>query len=118
MNLLKSFVVASVICCMAFIATQAMAKDDDHKWPKISGEIIKVDVPQSSFQIKATNEMLMTFKTTPETEIEIKGKGIIFWDKEQDLSEMKPGQWLKIKYYGNGETKIAKDVTIYQEPRK
>lgn len=121
MKLFKTHVVLTLLFCLIGFASFAHAgkdKDHDRKWPKVAGEITVVDSQAKTFQIQDPNGLIMTFKVTPETEMEVEGKGLRFWDSEAQLSDLKKGQWLKVKYYGSGATKIAKDVKIYPVPER
>ncbi|WP_421903642.1 hypothetical protein [Maridesulfovibrio sp.] len=121
MKFFKTHVVLALLFCLIGFASFANAKDrkdDDHKWPKVSGEVATVNIQARTFQIQDPNGLTMTFKVTPETEMEVEGKGLLFWDSEAQLADLRKGQWLKVKYYGSGETKVAKDVNIYPVPER
>lgn len=86
----------------------------DKEWPKTVGEIVHVDPVDSIFRINDPNGQAMTFKATPKTDIEIEGKGLLAWDKDAALDDLAPGQWVKVKYFGTAEIKIAKEIKMYE----
>lgn len=115
---LTNLIIAVVLCSFLSLASLAFAKDSGHRWPKVSGELISVDIQASTFQIKDVNGLLLTFRVTPATDMEFEDRSLFSWDDDASISELSAGQWLKVKYYGVGETKVAEDVDIYPVPKR
>lgn len=115
---LKNIVLTLVamLCLATGFSTVAAAKGKDKHddWPRTMGEIVQVTPAESTLQIKDPNGQVMTFKVTPRTDIEIEGKGMLSWDQDGVFDDLTPGQWVKVKYFGTAETKVAKDIKIYE----
>ncbi len=91
----------------------AVAKNRESKWPIAMGEVTKVDSTKREIDIKDTDGKLMTFKVTSQTEIEQERERPVKFVWSADFSDLKEGQRVRMKYYGSGDPKIAKDIDIY-----
>ncbi len=94
-------------------ANLALAKKGQSKWPVAMGEITKVDGVKQVVEIKDSDGQPMAFKSTPQTEIETERERPVKFVWPADFSDLKEGQWVRIKYYGSGNPKIARDIDIF-----
>ena len=114
----KSFTARIAIATLAgFIllagSNLALAKKGQSKWPVAMGEITKIDSAKQIVEIKNADGEAMRFRITPQTEMYKERERPIKFVWPADFSDFKEGQWVRIKYYGNADPKIAHDVDIF-----
>ena len=98
---------------LLFGSHAALAKKGQSKWPVAMGEVVKVDSAKQLVEIKDSEGQSMAFKVTPQTEIETERERPVKFVWPADFSDLKEGQWVRIKYYGSGNPKIAHDIDIF-----
>ena len=91
----------------------ALAKKGQSKWPIAMGEITKVDGAKQLVEIKDSDGQTVTFRVTPQTDMETERERPVKFIWPADFSDLKEGQWVRIKYYGSGNPKIARDIDIF-----
>ena len=111
---MKKFILTlAVTLCLALGISSIATAGDDGKLRTI-GEIVTVDSAQQVLTIKDQNGKDMAFKITPETDLEFEDNGMLSWDDDATMKDLKTGQWVKVKYHGTGDIKAAKDIKIYK----
>lgn len=103
---------AAILCLTLGFSSLALAEDGNKR--KTIGEIVQIEEAQQTFEINDQNGKGMVFKVTPDTDMEFEDNDLFSWSDDAELTDLKPGQWVKIKYYGTGEIKAAKKVKIYK----
>lgn len=91
----------------------ALAKKGQSKWPIAMGEVTKVAGATQIVEIKDANGTTLAFKVIPQTEIEQERERPVKFIWSVEFADLKVGQWVRVKYYGNGDPKIARDIDIY-----
>ena len=115
MKIKNALLIVMAIFCISFgAATIASADKDNDRKLRTIGEIVKVDTAQQVIEVKDQNGKLMAFKITPDTDMEFEDNGMLSWDDDATMSDLKATQWVKVKYWGTGEIKVAKDINIYK----
>lgn len=103
---------AATLCLTLGVSSLVLA-DDEYKLKTI-GEIVQIEEARQTFEIKDQNGKGMVFKVTPDTNMEFEDNDMFSWSDDAELTDLKAGQWVKIKYYGTGEIKAAEKVKIYK----
>ena len=98
------------------VATQvspAHAKNGQSKWPIARGEVTTVAADQNVFEVKDADGGTIRFKVTPATEFEVERERPVKFSWSGSFADLKPGSWVRVKYFGSTETKIAREVDIF-----
>lgn len=93
--------------------SSAHAKNGQSKWPVAMGEVTTVAADQNVFEIKDVDGGTIRFKVTPATEFEVERERPVKFSWSGSFSDLKPGGWVKVKYFGSTDTKIAREVDIF-----
>ena len=114
-NRMTARVAAASLMSLALLsgADVALAKKGQSKWPVAMGEIVSVDAAKQLVQMKDCDGASVTFKVTPQIEMETERERPVKFVWPADFSDLKAGQWVRVKYYGSGEPKIARDIDIH-----
>lgn len=104
------FAMVTAICIAIGAATIANAGDKQ----KTIGEVTMVDTARQVMQITDQNGRVTEFLITPKTDMEFEKNGMLSWDHDATISDLRPGQWVKVKYKVDSGANIAKDVNIYK----
>lgn len=93
----------------------AHAKKGKSKWPIDMGEVIRIDSAAQIVDIKNADGRTVSFKVTPQTEMEKERERPVKFVRSAEFSDLKEGQWVRIKYYGGDSPKIARDIDIFPQ---
>lgn len=106
---------ALALACVLVLggASVALARKGQSKWPIAMGEVTKVDGATKVVEVKDGDGKTTAFKVTPQTEIEQERERPVKFMWSAEFADLKEGQWVRVKYYGSGDPKIAKDIDIY-----
>lgn len=92
----------------------AYAKKGQSKWPIAMGEVTTVAADQNAFEIKDADGQAVRFKVTPTTEFEVERERPVKWSWSGSFTDLKPGSWVRVKYFGSTETKVAHEHRYLQ----
>lgn len=108
----------ALIAAVPFGASNA--KNGQSKWPVAMGEVTAVAPDQNTFEIKDGEGQTLRFKVTPATEFEVERERPVKSSWSGSFSDVQSGSWIRVKYFGSTETKVAHDVDIFvnSQPRQ
>ncbi|TCW75484.1 hypothetical protein C5O80_37465 [Burkholderia sp. SRS-46] len=115
MSKLRSALVAGLACTViaALPLGTAYAKKGQSKWPVTMGEVTEVTASSNTFAIKDADGHITRFKTTPDTEFETERERPVKFSWTGSFADIQPGRWVRVKYFGSTETKVARDVDVF-----
>ena len=90
------------------------AKNGQSKWPVAMGEVTAVAPDQSTFEIKDGDGQTLRFKVTPATEFEVERERPEKSSWGGSFSDVQTGSWIRVRYFGSTETKVAHDVGVFR----
>ena len=94
------------------------AKNGQSKWPIATGEVIAVAPEQNTFEVRDVDGQTVRFKVTRATEFEVERGRPVKFSWAGSFSDVKTGSWIRVKYFGSTETKVAHDIDIFNGPTR
>lgn len=91
------------------VVSPAAADDDDYNRVRIIGQVTQINPAAGTLSLQS-NGAVTTIAVTPFTDIELETQtGPFDYDRHIPLSEVKVGDWAKVKARPNGQGGLAAD---------
>ncbi|WP_027360934.1 hypothetical protein [Halodesulfovibrio aestuarii] len=113
MKIASQLLIVAVFLGLSISVVSTAFANDNAKWPVINGQVVAVDTEQSVVIVKNDAEQQMTFQVVPTSEITIKSKGLLKFNRNATLKDLTAGQRVSVTYYGSGELKVARDIKSF-----
>lgn len=83
------------------------------EWPKVTGQVVSVDLERSVFAVKNSSGQYMTFHIASESKIMLRSNSLFSKKRKVQMNFLKTGQTVSVKYYGAGEEKVARHIKVF-----
>lgn len=98
------------LCCLFMVPSAFANKNKVYTM----GTVESVDVAGQSFVVKQADNVLVTLLVTPASEFEVEFKDKFKFDRDVLFTDLKVGDWVKVKSYSVGTMLQVDEVDIYR----
>ncbi len=104
------FALLVAFCCLFMVGNAFASKNKVYNM----GTVESIDVAAKSFVVKQADNSMVTLTVTPASEFEVEFKDKFKFDKDVLFTDLKIGDWVKVKSYSVGTVLQVDEVDIYR----
>lgn len=113
MRLAPQLMTVVVFLFLSVGAVLTVSASGEWEWPKVTGQVVSVDLESAVFAVKSNSGQYMTFHIASDSRIMLRSNSLFSKKRKVQMDFLKTGQTVSVKYYGAGEEKVARHIKVF-----